>query len=76
MPEKSVIFASTVKNYYETKKNEFVLKKRENGVFYLYQTKQIASEKGGRRLYEKICYVCIALAIAIVKENCYSHCYS
>lgn len=32
MPEKSVIFASTVKNYYETKKNEFVLKKRENGV--------------------------------------------
>lgn len=32
MPKKSVIFASTVKNYYETKKNEFVLKKRENGV--------------------------------------------
>ena len=47
MPEKSVIFASTVKNYYETKKNEVVLKKRENGVILSISNKTDSiGEKG------------------------------
>ena len=51
MPEKLVIFASTVKNYYETKKNEFVLKNRENGVILSISNKTDSIGENGEEDY-------------------------